>query len=706
MLRPLPPFDFSRHSRAAVAVVAASAVLAAPVGLGVTAVLLALMAAPTAAHAQTALTDPPGRVARLNRVEGIVSFLPADDAAPAAQAPWQVANLNRPLTTGDRLWTDSRARAELHLGGSTAHLAGQTSLDFLLLDDNTTQLRLARGTLVLRVRSLAPNQRLEIDTPNLALVITQPGEYRIDANPSTDTTRVVVQSGSGQLYGDGGASLPIGNQQQGSFSGTQLAAAAPGASVQDGFDAWAQARDRLEDQSVSARYVSRETIGYQQLDSFGDWRQDATYGPVWLPRNLPAQWAPFRAGHWDWVTPWGWTWIDDAPWGFAPFHYGRWAQIGPSWAWVPPRLAPRPVYAPALVGFIGGFDVGFGGGFGGGGSFGGTVNQRPEPGVGWFPLAPGEALRPHYRTSPRYITQINSTVVNGTVVNNTVFNGPADRYRYRYQGQPEAVSVLSANDFARGQRVQLDAPLLAAGALAGAQLMGSAATRPGRGDRENREIGGNRNNQGSTSAAGQLPPRSTGQTPPVGQPSAVSQTPPAADLPERLGNGRLRGDPFGLRDIPPNQRPGGAPAAAPPPQPPAVRSVAPSAVVTSPAGMMSPASRDGLSTDRPLFKPRELQPVEARPAAPAARPIPQAVAPPVAAAPAAPIAAPATPLAPPAQRPARPDNRSPNPPAAASAAAPAAKAPAELNAQRPPRADGNTEQPQRGDGFPRRRNDP
>jgi hypothetical protein len=50
---------------------------------------------------------------------------------------------------------------------------------------------------------------------------------------------------------------------------------------------------------------------------------------------------------WRWVMPWGWSWVDDAAWGFAPSHYGRWASIpetdsldpsapGPErWGWVP-----------------------------------------------------------------------------------------------------------------------------------------------------------------------------------------------------------------------------------------------------------------------------------------------------------------------------------------------------------------------------------
>jgi hypothetical protein len=293
---------------------------------------LLVLLQPAAWAQQGAPLDPPGRVARLNLTEGAVSFAPADTSGYADSNVWAPAALNRPLTSGDRLWTGPRARSELHIGSTAVRMNEQTSLDFLALDDNVAQLRLAQGTLQLRVRALFEGQRLEVDTPNLAFVISQPGDYRLDVNPASNTTRVVVQSGGGVIYGDSGAAVNLGSQQQANYTGTQLTPAAPGAAWQDSFDAWAADRDRREDQSISARYIPRETIGYQQLDSYGDWSQDPTYGAVWLPRAVPANWAPYRVGHWSWISPWGWTWVDDAPWGFAPFHYGRWAQIGPRWA--------------------------------------------------------------------------------------------------------------------------------------------------------------------------------------------------------------------------------------------------------------------------------------------------------------------------------------------------------------------------------------
>ena len=434
--------------------------------------LLLLAALQTGSWAQQAYPpgtepDPPGRVARLNLAEGTVSFAPADAAGASNGNDWRPVQANRPLTSGDRLWSGPRARAELHVGSTAVRMNEETSLDFLTLDDHLTQLRLAQGSIQLRVRALFEGERLEVNTPNLAFVISQPGDYRLDVNPASDTTRVVAQSGSGMLYGDSGVSLALQSQQQGSFSGTQLAPAAPGAALADRFDLWAADRDRREDLSVSARYIPRETLGYQQLDTYGDWQQDPAYGAVWLPRAVPVNWAPYRAGHWDWVSPWGWTWVDDAPWGFAPFHYGRWAQIGPRWAWVPGHLSPRPVYAPALVAFVGDANWTIAGGSGG----------APHPALGWFPLAPGEAFRPGYRASPRYLSRVN---------NNVAVNASNS---YRYQRQPAAVTAASRDDFVRGPLMRGQLHALSAADLNRGQLLldhGAMPQRPQRPDQRER----------------------------------------------------------------------------------------------------------------------------------------------------------------------------------------------------------------------------
>src|SRR6266487_4163277 len=130
--------------------------------------------------------DPPGRVARLSYTHGSVSF------NPAGTDDWVNTVVNRPITTGDKLWTDNGARAELHIGSAAIRLSGNTGFSFLNLSDNVSQIRVTEGTINIRVRSLDNDETFEVDTPNLAFSILRPGRYRIDVNEAGDTTSVFV----------------------------------------------------------------------------------------------------------------------------------------------------------------------------------------------------------------------------------------------------------------------------------------------------------------------------------------------------------------------------------------------------------------------------------------------------------------------------------------------------------------------------------
>lgn len=427
--------------------------------------LFVLALLPLAAPAQDApYVDPPGRVAQLNFFEGPVSF------EPAGYGQWAAAVLNRPLTQGDRVWSGANARSELHVGSTTMQLAAETSLAFTTLDDRTVQLALTQGSVVVRVRELPAGQRFEIDTPNLALNAAQPGNYRVDVDATAGTTTVTVRSGSVQVLGTSAVPLAMPPSEQITFSGNGLTqVAGQTAPLQDAFGYWAAARDDAEDGVAAARYVSRDMVGYQQLDRYGTWQNDPAYGAVWVPSATAADWAPYRYGHWGFIAPWGWTWIDDEPWGFAPFHYGRWTLIDARWCWVPGPIAVRPVYAPALVAFIGGSV--------GGVHFSISVGGLMQPAVGWFPLAPGEIWRPAFRASPTYVTEVNRTViVNRNVTNITnITNINRVTDVYRYQDRPQAVTAVSARAFTQGEHLRGNLAPVTTAQLAAVRVMAPPA---------------------------------------------------------------------------------------------------------------------------------------------------------------------------------------------------------------------------------------
>jgi hypothetical protein len=403
--------------------------------------------------------DPPSIVAWLGQTQGAVSF------APSGTDTWAYASPNRPLTTGDQLWVDRGGRAELHVGSTALRMGPQSNVAITSLSDNNMQWRLSQGSVQVRIRTLYPDQRVEIDTPNLAFVPSSPGSYRIDVDPGAGTTRVTNWSGGGTVYGNTGTSEVLPEPDRVTYSGTALDRLDESQDPSlDEWDRWAQARDDEESRSTTARYVSREMTGYAALDGNGTWTSDPAYGPVWIPAAVASDWAPYHDGHWAWIEPWGWTWVDDAPWGFAPFHYGRWAWLPARshWGWVPgPVAVARPVYAPALVAFVAG---------GGGGTRWGVALSNGAPGVAWLPLAPGEVYRPGYRVSPRYVTRINQTIVvrNKTVNNNVYVN----------QQAPHAVAAVPSQAFVRGQHVRGTEGRVPADVLRHARFVQTAAITP------------------------------------------------------------------------------------------------------------------------------------------------------------------------------------------------------------------------------------
>jgi hypothetical protein len=384
--------------------------------------------------------DPPSRVARLNYSQGSVSF------RPAGEDDWVTGVPNRPLVDGDDLWTDADSRAEVHVGSAAVRMSAMTGITLLNIDDNTVQIRLAQGSLIVHVRHVDDDDTYEIDTPNIALTLLQPGEYRIDVSEDGTQSTVTAWHGRGQVTG-GGFSYNVIAGQIATFSGDQNhldydLEQVPG---NDDFDGWAFDRDQSEDQADTANYVSREMTGYEDLDAYGSWSYVAGYGPCWQPRGVVGGWAPYRFGHWVWVGPYGWTWVEDEPWGFAPFHYGRWAFVGGGWFWVPGPVVVRPVWAPAMVAFVGG-----GPGF----RFSAGV------GVGWFPLAPGEVWVPSYHVSRNYVNNVNITnttvnvtkvtnVYNTVIVNKTTVNN----ITYVNQHVNNSVTVVSHDTFVNARPV-------------------------------------------------------------------------------------------------------------------------------------------------------------------------------------------------------------------------------------------------------------
>jgi hypothetical protein len=402
----------------------------------------------TSQPAQSVRPDsPPTRVARLNWLSGDVAF------QPAGLEDWTDATLNFPLTTSDHLVTGKDGRAELHIGPNAIRLDANSNFGFLNLDDSIAQVSLTEGAMQIRLNRLDDDDSFEIATPNGAVTLLRNGDYRIDTDPDRDATMLTVRSGLAELFA-GGASMLIRSQETAYFRENQEADVRT-ANDKDDFDSFTATREGTLTTPMTAAAsspVSDEVTGAEDLSAYGSWQTVPGYGDVWVP-PVDADWAPYSNGDWAWVDPWGWTWIDAAPWGFAPFHYGRWTYARNHWVWVPdPRIDPV-VYAPSLVAF-----------YGGGGS--GVVS--------WYPLGPREVYNPPW---------------GKIVVNPNPAAWPQKPSRSpSNQASPGAVQTLSEIDFAGGSHVRPSVALFPQGQPLGSTpslaptrssvLAGTARLRP------------------------------------------------------------------------------------------------------------------------------------------------------------------------------------------------------------------------------------
>src|SRR5215467_6312992 len=114
--------------------------------------ILTALAAAVIAHAQPAGGDPPSRVARLNYMQGPVSF------RPGSVEEWTNATLNYPLYNGDHLWSDMGGQAELHIGSTAIRIGSQTALAILNLDDRMVQFSLTGGIMNVHLRYLGQGE--------------------------------------------------------------------------------------------------------------------------------------------------------------------------------------------------------------------------------------------------------------------------------------------------------------------------------------------------------------------------------------------------------------------------------------------------------------------------------------------------------------------------------------------------------------------
>jgi FecR protein len=375
-------------------------------------------------------------VARISFMNGNVSVRRGDSADLVAGV------INAPLTVGDRVVTGDNSRAEVQLDYSNfVRLAPNSEIRLSDLERGKFQVQVAAGTISFRVLRDS-NAQVEISTPSISVRPLHIGVYRVNVKPDGITEITLRNGADGEVFGPRG-SEPVHNSStmmvRGSSNDPEFQVVAPLA--EDDFDRWNTSRDQTLERANAPTHVNHDIYGTEDMDQYGHWVNDGSYGQVWVPQVAPG-WAPYGCGRWVWIDYYGWSWVGCEPWAWAPYHYGRWYQGLFGWAWWPGVAAGPVFWRPALVGFFGwgapGVGVGIGFGFG-------FAN------VGWVPLAPFEAFRPWY----------------GAYGYRAGFIGTANvAAMYRNARVANAVSGMRAGDFGRASLSSANMMRASAGDLA------------------------------------------------------------------------------------------------------------------------------------------------------------------------------------------------------------------------------------------------
>jgi ferric-dicitrate binding protein FerR (iron transport regulator) len=269
-------------------------------------------------------------------------------------ADWQDAQINLPLEEGAKIRTED-GRAEIQFDdGSILRLAQSTTVELTELSLATgrpaTKVDLLSGTAIL-IGKIIGGETFRVVAPSIELDVPNGASFRVDV--AGGNSWVTALNGVLQIAAAGAANpLSAGNMLHLGADGQTDVEASPAA---DDFDTWSADRDRmLANGSASAeQYVAPYQPQFDEaaadLSAYGYWGNISGCGACWIPYGVSARWMPFGLGSWCYYGNLGWTWISAEPWGWLPYHFGRWFYTTHGWAW-----SPNPVrrFHPGAVDWI------------------------------------------------------------------------------------------------------------------------------------------------------------------------------------------------------------------------------------------------------------------------------------------------------------------------------------------------------------------
>jgi FecR protein len=298
--------------------------------------------------------DSQARIVRLSDVEGNVQI------DRRTGEGFESALENLPVLQGTRISTKDDGRAEIEFeDGSTVRLAPNSSIEFtrLSLHDSggkNTELEVSEGTAYFNIN---PGKRddFTVDVGQRSIKLEREARFRATVDQSQ--AHIAVRHGQVDLSGQGSETVSVSKGKTASFDLLdQDSYSVAHDYEEEPYDEWNQ---NLEDyHSRNFHPASNETpyaYGFSDLNYYGGYISDPSFGSCWRPYFAGYSWDPFSAGTWVWYPGAGYTWVSSYPWGWAPYRYGSWnfAQAS-GWCWQPGawnQWASLPTFGRPLLGY-------------------------------------------------------------------------------------------------------------------------------------------------------------------------------------------------------------------------------------------------------------------------------------------------------------------------------------------------------------------
>lgn len=282
------------------------------------------------------LAESHARIVRLSYVDGDVQLDKGDGQG------FSTAYLNSPILNHSKLWVRS-GQAEVEFeDGSSVRLTPDTILNFEDLSlgsngDRNSTVELQEGTAYFDIQRRDPD-RFQVDFGPDRIQLAMPAHFRIDVDKKQ--YEVAVFKGEVSVTNFDGSEVAVKKDETIRLDSDDPDRyyLAKGIDAET-YDGWDSERTKSHDDVVVAAAksgYSGNVDGASDLTSYGNYINVPGYGDMWRPAGMGLDWDPFSDGYWVWYPGYGYMFVSDYPWGWAPYRYGSWDFVnGYGWCWNP-----------------------------------------------------------------------------------------------------------------------------------------------------------------------------------------------------------------------------------------------------------------------------------------------------------------------------------------------------------------------------------